>query len=69
MKTALTEALSLILEGDLELLNILSTTGKMSLTSSILALLIGVPLGIWLGATRFRFRQVLVVYNLSLIHI
>ena len=63
MKTALAEALNLILEGDLELLNILSTTAKMSLTSSILALLIGVPLGIWLGATRFRFRQVLVVYN------
>ena len=52
MKTALAEALNLILEGDLELLNILSTTAKMSLTSSILALLIGVPLGIWLGATR-----------------
>ena len=59
MKTALAEALNLILEGDLELLNILSTTAKMSLTSSILALLIGVPLGIWLGATRFRFRQVI----------
>lgn len=43
MKTALAEALNLILEGDLELLNILSTTAKMSLTSSILALLIGVP--------------------------
>lgn len=63
MKTALAEAINLILNGDLELLNILSTTAKMSLTSSILALLIGVPFGIWLGATRFRFRQVLVVYN------
>lgn len=63
MKTALAEAVDLILKGDLELLNILSTTAKMSLASSILALLIGVPLGIWLGATRFRFRQVLVIYN------
>ncbi len=63
MKAALAEAINLILNGDLELLNILSTTAKMSLTSSILALLIGVPFGIWLGATRFRFRQVLVVYN------
>ena len=63
MKTALAEAINLILNGDLELLNILSTTAKMSLTSSILALLIGVPFGIWLGTTRFRFRQVLVVYN------
>ena len=52
MKTALAEALNLILEGDLELLNILSTTAKMSLTSSILALLIGVPLGIWLVYNR-----------------
>lgn len=63
MKTALAEAVDLILKGDLELLNILSTTAKMSLASSILALFIGVPLGIWLGATRFRFRQVLVIYN------
>lgn len=63
MKTALAEAVDLILKGDLELLNILSTTAKMSLASSILALLIGVPLGIWLGATRFRFRQALVIYN------
>ena len=41
MKTALMKAIELILNGSLELNNILSVTARMSLSSSIIALLIG----------------------------
>ena len=66
MKTALLQALELILSADAELLNILSVTARMSLQSSLLALLIGVLLGIWLGACRFPGRGVLLVANRTL---
>ena len=66
MGTAVEKAWALILSGDSELLNILATTAKVSLTSSIIALLIGVPLGLWLGACRFRGRGVLIVLNRTL---
>ena len=39
---------------------------RMSLCSSLCALLIGVPLGIWLGSSRFRGRTVLIVLNRTL---
>ncbi len=63
MQTAWGKAIALILAADPELLNILSTTAKMSLNSSVFALLIGVPLGIWLGACRFPGRSTLLVVN------
>lgn len=66
MGTALHKAIQLILSHDRELMNILGTTARMTLMSSLLALLIGVPLGILLGAARFRGRQVLVVLNRTL---
>ncbi len=66
MGTAVEKAWALILSGDAELLNILGTTAKVSLTSSVLALIIGVPLGIWLGSCRFRGRGVLLVLNRTL---
>ena len=66
MGTAAQKAWALILSGDAELLNILATTAKVSLTSSLLALLIGVPLGLWLGTCRFRGRGVLIVANRTL---
>ena len=66
MQTALEKALALILSADAELLNILSVTGKMSLQSSILALLLGVPMGIWLGACRFPGKGTLLVVNRTL---
>mgnify|MGYP000432355349 CR=1 FL=1 len=49
MGTALQKAISLILSSDAELLNILKVTAQMSLKSSLLALLLGVPLGICLA--------------------
>ena len=51
--TALQKAISLILSSDAELLNILKVTAQMSLKSSLLALLLGVPLGICLGNSKF----------------
>jgi len=66
MKTALMKALALILSKDAELINILSVTAKMSLQSSVIALLIGLPIGIWLGACRFPGRNVLLVANRTL---
>ena len=66
MQTALQKAIELILSGDAELLHILGVTAKMSLQSSILALLIGLPIGIWLGACRFPGRNVLLVVNRTL---
>ena len=66
MGTAIQKAIALIFSSDPELLNILSTTARLCLTSSVLALLIGLPVGIALGAGRFPGRGVLVVLNRTL---
>ena len=66
MKTALMQALELILSRDAELINILSVTARMSLQSSVLALLIGLPIGVFLGACRFPGRSILLVTNRTL---
>ena len=66
MQTALGKAIALILSADAELLDILSVTAEMSLQSSIIALLLGVPIGIWLGACKFPGRGVLLVVNRTL---
>ncbi|MBO5543024.1 MAG: tungstate transporter permease, partial [Oscillospiraceae bacterium] len=66
MGSSIQKAIELILSGDSELLNILSTTAHVSLTSSVLALLIGTPLGMLLGAGRFPGRNALVVLNRTL---
>lgn len=66
MKSAFLTALELIQSGDAELLNILSVTAQMSLRSSIAALLLSLPLGIWLGACRFPGRGLLLIVNRTL---
>ncbi|MBR2583522.1 MAG: ABC transporter permease [Oscillospiraceae bacterium] len=66
MGSSVQKAIELILSADPELLNILSTTARVSLTSSVLALLIGVPLGMLYGAGRFPGRRALVVVNRTL---
>ena len=66
MKTSLIKAIQLILAADAELLDILSVTAEMSLQSSIYALLIGLPIGILLGACRFPGRNVLLIANRTL---
>lgn len=66
MQTSLQKALELILSCDRELGNILLVTARMSLSSSLIALLIGVPIGLWLGSCRFQGKQVLVILNRTL---
>ena len=66
MGTAFEKAIGLIAAGDETLLDIISVTLKMSLSSSILALLIGVPLGVFLGSSHFRSKKVIVVINRTL---
>ena len=63
MKTSVIKAIQLILSMDAELLDILSVTAQMSIQSSVFALLIGLPLGIWLGACKFPGRSGLLVAN------
>ena len=67
MGSSVRKAIELILSADPELLNILSTTARVCLTSSVLALLIGVPVGILFGAERFPGRKLLLVLNRTLI--
>ena len=66
MQSAIGKAIALILSKDAELLDILSVTAQMSLQSSILALLLGVPIGILLGSCKFPGRGVLLVGNRTL---
>ena len=66
MQSALDKAIQLILTADRELCNILSVTAKLSISSSLIALLIGVPVGIWLGTTKFRGQRILLVINRTL---
>ena len=66
MKTSVIKAIQLILSADAELLQILQVTAEMSIQSSIFALLIGLPLGIALGACKFPGRNVLLVTNRTL---
>ena len=66
MKTAFLQAIELVLSGDNQLLDILEVTMRMSIASSLLALLIGVPIGVLLSAARFPGRQTLVVISRTL---
>ena len=66
MQSALLKAWELIVTGNVEMLHILGVTAKMSLQSSLLALLIGLPIGVWLGSCRFPGRNVLLVLNRTL---
>ena len=66
MQSALEKAIALILTTDPELCNILAVTARLTVSSSLIALALGVPLGIWLGSTRFKGQRVLVVLNRTL---
>ena len=54
-------ALTLIGGLDSELIAIVWLSLRVSLSASLIALLIGAPLGVWLAISRFRGRQVLIV--------
>lgn len=60
------KAIALILSADKELLHILKVTAEMSIQSSIIALLIGLPIGILLGSCRFPGKNILLVVNRTL---
>ena len=66
MQTAVGKAIALILSRDAELLDILGVTAQMSLQSSIIALLLGVPIGILLGSRKFPGRNLMLVANRTL---
>lgn len=66
METAFMKAIALILSADKELLHILKVTAEMSIQSSIIALLIGLPIGILLGSCRFPGKNILLVVNRTL---
>jgi tungstate transport system permease protein len=63
MGIAFEKAINLIAEGNIVLIDILLVTLKMSITSSIVALLIGVPLGVLFGSTSFWGKRVIIVLN------
>jgi tungstate transport system permease protein len=54
-------ALSLIGDADPELLGIVALSLRVSLTASVVALLIGAPIGAWLAIARFPGRYALIV--------
>lgn len=66
MSIALNKAISLIFSGDETLMNILEVTLKMSIASSLTALLLGVPLGILLGSSHFPGKKLLIIFNRTL---
>lgn len=60
------EAFNLIISRDKILLDILAVTFKMAISSSILSLVIGVPIGIMLGYKNYKYNSFLVIINRTL---
>jgi tungstate transport system permease protein len=56
---ALGETARLLLSGDPEVLQVTMLSLQISLTATVLSLLIGIPLGTWLGLASFPGRRVL----------
>lgn len=66
MESAFVQAIELIASGDSMLLQIIGVTLRMSLTSSLVSLALGVPLGVFLAAGASRAKSVLIVVNRTL---
>ena len=60
------EALNLILNLNKELVDILIVTFKMSISSSIISLIIGVPIGIIYGYKNYKINKILIILNRTL---
>lgn len=60
------EALNLILNLNKELVDILIVTFKMSISSSIISLIIGVPIGIIYGYKNYKINKILIIINRTL---
>ena len=66
MFTAVQQAIDLLLSGDAMLANIVGVTLRMSVASSLIALIIGMPIGAALAMGRSRFASALVIVNRTL---
>lgn len=66
MGSALSRALSLLAAGDPLLMSIITVTLKMTLLSSITALLLGAPYGVFLANARFPGRRIMIILNRTL---
>lgn len=66
MKTAFAKAVALILSGSGQLGDIIGVTLRMSVMSSLAALLLGVPLGVFFAYTHFRGKKALIILNRTL---
>lgn len=66
MKTALIQAWQLILSLNDQLLQIIEVTLRMSFSSSLIALLIGVPTGVFLATAVFPGKKILIILNRTL---
>ena len=64
---SLPSAFALIVGLDPELLGIVSLSLRVSLTASIVALVMGAPVGAWFAVARFRGRQVMIVLTNALL--
>ena len=60
------ETINLIINHDKTLLDILVVTFKMSISSSIISLLIGVPIGIIYGYKKYTMNKFLIIINRTL---
>lgn len=66
MGSALERAFRLLFAGDPQIMSILSVTLKMTLFSSVTALLLGAPFGVFLASARFPGRRTLILVNRTL---
>jgi len=66
MRTAFFQAIELVFSGNRQLINIIQVTMRMSLSSSLVALLLGVPLGALLGTISWKGKGILVIINRTL---
>ncbi len=62
----LSEAVKIIVGHDYVLLNILSVTFKMAISSSVISLIIGIPIGILYGYKNFKVNKFLIIINRTL---
>ena len=66
MGSALERAFRLLFAGDPQIMSILSVTLKMTLFSSVTALRLGAPFGVFLASARFPGRRTLILINRTL---
>lgn len=62
----LSEALKIIVNHDYVLINILSVTFRMAISSSVISLIIGIPIGILYGYKNFGINKFVIILNRTL---